>query len=396
MDHISLSHQTNGMRVQVSCLYRHRDDDFPPFVKYPGIMGWTEQDVRYPGNWSSDSKWDSSTPRKPKQEAELLLQGWLYFGLVRTFFAEDSTPLFQSRDHTNRCFVSSKFLPQLLTLQQAYYLNMDARHLKHVLTLQKYCLAKTREVLRIVYEDHSRVDESIVFSIAVLGQTLESFIYRRQIDRQNDLEGYNPLLPLNHWPLGSTYKSDLVSRKLRSAGWCPHEIRRIGRLSPTSRYLVSFMDRPHPEIRHGTKCDELRCTAYNMDIATYETEHVCETGKCDWLPSDGQTLSNILESGDIPVVSFQETEETGPKLRLLKASQCKEYIAYSHVWSDRLGNPRENAMPLCQIRRLALMARELFPDASSTVAFWIDTLCCPVDPESATRRAIVLMRKTYL
>ncbi|KAB2573394.1 hypothetical protein DBV05_g7943 [Lasiodiplodia theobromae] len=74
------------------------------------------------------------------------------------------------------------------------------------------------------------------------------------------------------------------------------------------------------------------------------------------------------------------------------------YIAISHVWSDGLGNPTENAMPLCQLRRINSILQVLpgIPSSSNGgVPFWIDTLCCPAINSPAKRLAITRMRETY-
>jgi hypothetical protein len=357
MDHISINPVSATDSFDVPCRYRHREDDFPPFAKYPHILGWSDDDANFAGNWSSDPKWDNFRVRKPVREAELLLQGWLYFGLIRTFFAADSTSMFQQWNKDGHCFITTKYLHQLLSLQQTYYLNMEAEHLKAVLVLQRVCLAKTREILANVYRDHSRVNGKIVFSIAILAQRLETFLYQRQIDRKQDLTDLGQLVSLHSWPLGAVYASDFITSRLKSAGWCPHEIHRIKQLSPASRYIVSFMERPHPELRHGDDCDDEHCVAYNLVESDYETKHVCGTGKCSWIEAESERLMSILNEDDIPVVLLEEDSPFKYSLRVQKASECKDYVAISHVWSDGLGNPQANALPLCQAQRLARLAR---------------------------------------
>jgi hypothetical protein len=105
----------------------------------------------------------------------------------------------------------------------------------------------------------------------------------------------------------------------------------------------------------------------------------------------------------------------------LKVVQCTLYITYtaiSHIWSDSLGNPTSNALPLCQLLRLCSMIfQTYFPEFSlfyndqtflskfnsriswrkwkllqagkpyaatdqNRVYFWIDTLCVLVSYSS--------------
>lgn len=53
------------------------------------------------------------------------------------------------------------------------------------------------------------------------------------------------------------------------------------------------------------------------------------------------------------------------------------------VWANGLGNPAKNALPRCQLARLANLVANLPRDAETSEPYrlWIDTLCCPVDPD---------------
>ena len=95
-------------------------------------------------------------------------------------------------------------------------------------------------------------------------------------------------------------------------------------------------------------------------------------------------------------------------------------------WSDGLGNPENNALPKCQLRRLEQLISELpqykmlssedvpvddrvwrdslpyrrleLIDQKSEVQplyFWIDTLCVPLEPKSLRKEAIKNMRSVY-
>jgi hypothetical protein len=65
------------------------------------------------------------------------------------------------------------------------------------------------------------------------------------------------------------------------------------------------------------------------------------------------------------------------------------------MWSDRLGNPRANSLPYCQLVHINRLVNPLYDKSDSPVGFWIDTLCCPTKPEWATNSAISLMKKAY-
>jgi hypothetical protein len=62
------------------------------------------------------------------------------------------------------------------------------------------------------------------------------------------------------------------------------------------------------------------------------------------------------------------------------------YIALSHVWADGLGNTKENSLPQCQLRRIynlltSFCTEEFIEGGQKRPYLWLDTLCCPVDPE---------------
>lgn len=72
-----------------------------------------------------------------------------------------------------------------------------------------------------------------------------------------------------------------------------------------------------------------------------------------------------------------------------------EHISFSHVWSHIRGNPSGNRLPLCQLARLASLAARGREAANGYCAFWIDTLCVPVSPKWARKKAILQMREVY-
>jgi hypothetical protein len=111
-----------------------------------------------------------------------------------------------------------------------------------------------------------------------------------------------------------------------------------------------------------------------------------------------------MMDGGIPLVSATLSKRGDPLLRIRRkmASDC--YIALSHVWSDGLGNPNDNALPVCQIRRIGhclqtlphphytgytsvsfeLLSAETIRmnitvrRAARARLLWMDTLCIPV------------------
>jgi hypothetical protein len=74
-------------------------------------------------------------------------------------------------------------------------------------------------------------------------------------------------------------------------------------------------------------------------------------------------------------------------------SAQKPYVAISHVWAHGLGNPRENALPTCQL--LALNTKLSRLGSNPYQLFWMDTLCIPVTPANLRKQIIDSMASIY-
>lgn len=110
-------------------------------------------------------------------------------------------------------------------------------------------------------------------------------------------------------------------------------------------------------------------------------------------------LEEILDDGNIPVIQVHTLPDSGLPLRLsmvpYNASSKIAYIAFSHVWSHGRGNPQGNTMYLCQLYNLAELSQQAQQGLSGPITFWIDTLCVPLVPDSARKKAILQMRDVY-
>ena len=95
--------------------------------------------------------------------------------------------------------------------------------------------------------------------------------------------------------------------------------------------------------------------------STYRTRHVDPSCSCPMLSIPYDKLVDIANSGQVPLISIAQAVGSNPPYRfqLVARSASSKYIAISHVWSDGLGNPRENALPLCQVKILHRMVNSL-------------------------------------
>lgn len=239
--------------------------------------------------------------------------------------------------------------------------------------------------------------------------------------RASERQTTNMILPLNP-------ELTLPYARLRAKGWCPSRIYSLyfgvglGAMVYISQFDPPPARKPHNVIRicpaaESTSQDSLRgtpetpeklcsphhCASVEMNEGTYETIHVEGCNGCDYMGADPSEILRILQNGSMPlIVSIDPDEEMdSPKnIQLVESGTTTEnqYVAISHVWSDGLGNPKENALPRCQMRRISRLIRSLPGTESDLGLFWIDTICCPPDSTGraeAQRLAIHSMARTY-
>ena len=228
----------------------------------------------------------------------------------------------------------------------------------------------------------------------------------------------------------------LVSLRLANNGWCPSQIQRIEDLeSDILGYYLSRTNFPRrPNVSHDA-CAKTHCTANNTALSHgYISAHIEDRPgvdcRCVNVPVPRMKVIEIIMDGGIPLVSIKETATGEIQLSIKKAAASDSYIALSHVWSDGMGNPHDNALPKCQLRRLNQYLQILpFPHTGSDDAgkqksdksdssavnygpmsfgpvfmdtrtlkwnfgrkkdqklFWLDTLCIPVSEGLQTQDA---------
>ena len=139
-------------------------------------------------------------------------------------------------------------------------------------------------------------------------------------------------------------------------GWCCHQIDHLSRIHNLKilSYLATLERSTHRHVDHKHYVNFDFCVAYNIDKATYKTRHIDPNCRCSMLSTPYSDLTKIIRDGKIPLISIEGDApiDTACELRVHPRSRKTDYIAISHVWSDGLGNPNENALPLCQVKRL--------------------------------------------
>lgn len=100
----------------------------------------------------------------------------------------------------------------------------------------------------------------------------------------------------------------------------------------------------------------------------------------------------------MPLVTATFEKDESCEVRLVPRRPKSTYVAISHVWSDGLGNLKENAIPYCQLIRLSHLIDRLPSTSLKYTYLWLDTLCVPPDAaeqDEAQQSAIERMRETY-
>ncbi|KAJ5959917.1 uncharacterized protein N7479_007067 [Penicillium vulpinum] len=208
--------------------------------------------------------------------------------------------------------------------------------------------------------------------------------------------------------------------RMQQMGWCPSEVAMVEHtFTSASAYYASQLERPPSAVQrdHG-ECTKKLCVARQINEATYRTAHTEVECECQHLGPAMDEVVSIIESGGVPLLSITPTKkEPYLKIEVERYSGLKRYIAFSHVWSDGLGNPTANTLPKCQLLRIRDLLNEILAGISSadlvnrlafgdlwkkkfhgpSISFWMDTMCIPVAPEHHELRskAIRGMKAVY-
>ena len=148
-------------------------------------------------------------------------------------------------------------------------------------------------------------------------------------------------------------------------------------------------------------CGNYKCIALQNDLLKYKTRHHFTGCSCEELMIDITVVDQTLRDGYLPLLQIAGAESLSTISAKVVPSQYEDtWVAISHVWADGLGNPARNALPRCQLQYLDDLARRFSPPTtkeggSLKTLLWLDTLCCPVSPEDAKKRALSEMKRTY-
>lgn len=355
------------------------------YTDYLDHIGWTKEDVQ-----------NVRTTTKSRADVHRVLQEWLYFGLLShlTFSSVGAGHVrAKSTLPSGEPLLCSDWLPKLAKtwLSKLRAASADERE-SDVQYIYEFLL-QADVVCEIIYKQDPRyLDQGFLLSIHLLIDTVNYTIGLSQTR-------------VSHMDLGwpeYLAAQTIIRERMAEAGWCPSKIHMLQkRLRPTEQVFASLLE-PLGKGEDHTGCSEAACLAHQLDDSTYVTRHVEPGCTCDFVYAEQKELADVLCSParSVPVVlptePLRRAEDGRLYVRIAPSrdeagSSMTPYVAISHVWSDGMGNPRENAIPLCVFRRL----RDQVSLVRADSPFWLDTLCFPLQPKAAYDRALVEMRQTY-
>lgn len=366
------------------------------------------------------------------------IQSWLYFGLLNEIFLHicgidfDWGELVRVEGGCNYSVINTEKLDMFIYLWHVREADASATEKFKRLDRITRLLIKADNIVSLMQDALPRgvpaemnlddpgapgypIMAAVILSVKVLGMTLcEALptVYSNFMPRPG--AEYEPLYCidtastyeklLKKVEFHSSYTRDpIVSELLKRAGYCPYQVATCDRDYRSQgnlglRWFLTFLNRRGIPGDHSS-CTTRKCVGYHVDEKTYETKHYLDRD-CDCQTislSHGYERNMVLDciqQGGTPLIRVDS-----PGIRIFRMGIAAEgpappYVAISHVWSEGMGNPRENALPECQLRVLQYAADSSCPGMNN-VHFWIDTLCIPVGHEKERRQEIKKMASIY-
>lgn len=384
MDHLSYPQSTDINHLCIPYLCDGiAEYDGGPFSAYPFRQGWAHRPHSL--QWLRCS--DNILARR--------VQVWLYFGLLSEFCG------CVIPQHTFRCADGLTGTPRLSTIRLPQLVDTH-KHTKWKRNLND-CRKLLEEALRLSDLVEARITSMqgplslVSCSVRALIQSLNSAQGLR-VKTINSIRRYQAG---RRWPL--RFSTDIIEGwkisvakaiilRMADLGWCPAQIADFkSKYSCNMIYYISGLP-INGGLSHA-RCDEFRCSAYNIDESCYIPRHAsdCLSGNCDLVEVTAAAVAAIIDDRHgIPLLSCSLSGDRQIRMEVIRAETGKKYIAVSHVWSGGLGNPIQNGLPKCEVRQLAHRLGELqtalskcfeisewFSSEKPTL-FWMDTFCIPI------------------
>lgn len=205
----------------------------------------------------------------------------------------------------------------------------------------------------------------------------------------------------------------LLEQRLLAQHWCPNHIAflqsYLAASSNCGLYYASSLHRPR--IGSHETCSVAACLARNVDPTKYQTKHsgismpICD-GNCPKIELQQEPIRDIIQIRGIPLLKASISNGR-VEVEVVEHQVGMDYVAFSHVWSDGLGNKDGNWLPNCQFIHLVQAVNATRsenrdedvierPESGTTAPlFWIDTICVPREDTDIKGMALDRMVDIY-
>lgn len=427
---------------------------YPPNAHWPPITIPCFLDAatsRYDGHgfidFSSRTGWQTERSQWfhcPSHQAAARAQSWLWLGLIQEVFgASVQESLFVTRDQRGVAVLNTQQQPPVLLRQWSGKTRW--RLLRGFVNVMLTLVAMIASIGFLSLVNESKYENLLSISpklavkaIAAMRHTEKEMLKLEAYHSQSeDVDLTCLAIRALLWSLrnaamntnGYAMTRDCIElstgsyilKVLLERGYCPHGLSNLSK--DCSVATLHYLSALTSDVQTHKDCTRARCAAYIVsNESQYVTRHMRDTCSCEFVQIDEAEMIQIIEDGKIPIIDGYLNGDT-VTLSVRPASLNIPYIAISHSWSGGLGNPRENALPMCQLKSLLEQLQTIGSrpghdtwlaflvnavtrgrSAKSTNAkqfsqvFWIDTLCIPTwskATESVRTHVVTRMDQIY-
>ena len=386
MDHLALPQDPILPLSKIPYLCTEHYDVTIPFIEYAGRKGkpWMVVEV-------GQVMFELHEIVSPTSKSELacFLQTWLFFGLLAETLGDlydHDTFVTKSLDTKER-ILTTKDLQCLMEKRIAWIATLEKAVQKQLFEHAGKCIDITWKAQRL---DIMNLDPRIKYSIGAVAEFIASAIDKAHLTTFPGSDRCRK-------PFANGFYTEEIKERMVKANWCPNDFARVRDKFQSIQLLFYYsrMKKPLSKIHHRN-CTEDRCVAHSINLSQYKTKHCKGCEGCEDVLIDNKPIMNILQSGELPLLLLKRRIDEPRKVSVELCSTAERgnnYVAISHVWADGMGNAEANSLPQCQLARLSDIVDSM-DDGDQRAAIWLDTFCCPVDPEGK-ELALSRMRRTY-
>ena len=389
MDHLALPRDPILPLTKVPYLCTEHYDVTIPFLEYAGrkVKPWMVVEV-------GQVMFELHEIVSPTAKSELacFLQTWLFFGLLAEILGDlyDNDTFVTESSDTKEPILTTKDLQSLIEKRITCIATLEKPVQKQLFEHAGKCIDITWKARRL---DNLDLDPRIQYSIGAIAEFIASAIDKAHLKAFPGSDRCQK-------PFANGFYTEEIKNRMVEANWCPNDFATVRDKFQSIQLLFyySHMKKPLSKL-HRRNCTEDRCVAHLINLSRYRTRHCegCDAGEiCEEFSIDDQPIMNILQTGALPLLLIKRRIYEPCKVSVELCSSANignNYVAISHVWADGMGNPKANSLPQCQLARLSDVVDSMDDDGQRAM-IWLDTFCCPVDPD-AKRIALSRMRRTY-